>query len=184
VLDQAAAERFLAEAGLGQGFDTTLLAVDSPRPYNPAPLALAARLAGDLGHVGIRARVRTVPAWPEYLDLVTRGDYDLAVLGWQADTSDPNDFLTALLGSESIGTTNRSRYRSEAMDALLKQGRMAADSQGRLRAYHEAQELFQKEMPWVPLYHVSTFTARRVLLQGLAIGPTGIVRYDKAWKAE
>ena len=70
------------------------------------------------------------------------------------------------------------------MDALLKQGRMAVDGQGRLKAYREAQELFQKDMPWVPLYHVSTFTAHRALLHGVAIGPTGIVRYDNVWKAE
>jgi peptide/nickel transport system substrate-binding protein len=183
-LDRRAARALLAEAGLPGGFDTTLLVVDSPRPYMPAPLRLAARLAEDLDKVGVRARLRTVASWPEYIDHATRGDYDLAVLGWQADTTDPNDFLTALLGSESIGTTNRSRYRSEVMDALLKQGRMAADSQGRLKAYREAQELFQKEMPWVPLYHVSTFTAHRTLLRGVAIGPTGIVRYDKVWKAE
>jgi ABC-type transport system substrate-binding protein len=182
-LDPAGARRLLAEANLVQGFDTTILAVDSPRSYNPAPALLAAHLATDLGRVGIRARVRTVPSWPEYLELATRGDYDLAVLGWQADSGDPNDFLTALLASESIGTTNRSRYRSETMDSLLKQGRMAVEGHGRMKAYREAQELFQKEMPWVPLYHVSMFTVHRVGLRGIAIGATGIARYDKAWKS-
>jgi peptide/nickel transport system substrate-binding protein len=183
VLDPTGARRLLAEANLAQGFDTTVLAVDSPRPYNPAPTLLAAHLVADLGKVGIRAKVQVAASWAEYLERATRGDYDLAVLGWQADTGDPNDFLTALLASESIGTTNRSRYRSAAMDGLLKQGRMAIDGHGRMKAYREAQELFQKEMPWVPLYHASMFTAHRVALQGIALGATGIVRYDKAWKS-
>jgi dipeptide transport system substrate-binding protein len=104
------------------------------------------------------------------------------VLGWQADTSDPNDFLSALLASESIGATNRSRYRSEAMDALLKQGRRGSDPGERAGSYREAQALFQRDMPWVPLYHVSTFTAYRRVVQGLAVGATGIPRFDKAWK--
>ena len=109
----------------------------------------------------------------------------MAVYGWQADTTDPNDFLSALLASESIGTTNRSRYRSPSMDALLKRGRMGSDlPEERLAAYREAQELFQRDMPWVPLYHVSAFTACRRSVRGLTVASTGVLRYDKAWKAQ
>jgi dipeptide transport system substrate-binding protein len=95
---------------------------------------------------------------------------------------DPNDFLSALLGSESIGTTNRSRYRSQAMDALLAQGRRGRDQKERAGSYRDAQALFQKDMPWIPLYHVSLFTASRRNVRGLVSGPTGILRYDKTWK--
>lgn len=181
-LDRPAARRLLAEAGLAGGFETTLLAVDSPRPYLPAPLHLAAQIRDDLAQVGVRARITQVPNWAEYIERATRGDYDLAVLGWQADTTDPNDFLSALLASESIGTTNRSRYHSLAMDALLKRGRMQPDAAGRLAAYAEAQELFQRDMPWIPLYHVAAFTAHRTSVRGLTIGATGVLRYDKTWK--
>ena len=181
-LDRPAARRLLAEAGLAGGFETTLLAVDSPRPYLPAPLHLAAQIREDLAQVGVRARITQVPNWTEYIERATRGDYDLAVLGWQADTTDPNDFLSALLASESIGTTNRSRYHSLAMDALLKRGRMQPDAAGRLAAYAEAQELFQRDMPWIPLYHVAAFTAHRTAVRGLTIGATGVLRYDKTWK--
>jgi ABC-type transport system substrate-binding protein len=184
ILNRPAARRLLAEAGFPEGFDTTLMAVDSPRPYLPAPLRVAARIRDDLAEVGIRARLREVPNWSEYLERATRGDYDLCLLGWQADTSDPNDFLSALLASSSIGATNRSRYRSEAMDALLKRARMGGDGEVRLTAYREAQELFQKDMPWIPLYHGSVFTAYRRLVRGLSASPTGILRYDKAWKLE
>lgn len=184
MLDRAAARRLLGEAGFPQGFETTLMAANSPRPYLPAPLRIAARIQDDLAHVGVRARLREVSSWSEYVDRATRGDYDLCVLGWQADTSDPNDFLSALLASWSIGTTNRSRYRSEAMDALLKRARMGGDSEARLAAYREAQQLFQKDMPWVPLYHGSVFTVYRRGVRGLGVGPTWILRYDKAWKLE
>jgi dipeptide transport system substrate-binding protein len=106
----------------------------------------------------------------------------MALFGWQADSTDPNDFLSALLASESIGSTNRSRYRSPEMDALLKRGRMASGVEERRAIYDEAQRLFQRDMPWVPLYHVSVFTAYGRWVQGLTLGPTGVVRYDRAWK--
>ena len=184
VLDRQTARKLLAEAGFPKGFPTTLMAVSSPRPYMPAPLRLAERIRDDLAEVGVLARVREVPTWAEYVSRGSSGDYDLCVLGWQADTADPNDFLSALLSADFIGTTNRSRYRSPAMDALLKRGRMATHADERLQVYREAQELFQRDMPWVPLYHVSVFTAYRRAVRGLVAGNTGILRYDKAWKTE
>ena len=182
VLDRSAARRLLAQAGFPEGFETTLMAVDAPRPYMPHPLRLAAEIRDDLREVGVRAVVREVPTWAEYVGRATRGDYDLALLGWQADTLDPNDFLSVLLDSGSIGTTNRSRYRNPAMDALLKRARMGSDLETRLAAYREVQALFQKDLPWVPLYHGSVFTAYRRVVRGLSIGPTGVLRYDKTWK--
>jgi ABC-type transport system substrate-binding protein len=184
VLDRAVARRLLAEAGLAHGFETTLLVVDSPRPYLPAPMQLAARIRDDLAKVGIRVRLREAASWREYVDLATRGDYELCTLGWLADTTDPNDFLSALLDSESIGLTNRSRYRSDEMDALLKRGRRATDPQTRLAVYRDAQELFQRDMPWIPLYHVSAFTAYRRSVRGIVVGSTGLLRYDDTWKSE
>lgn len=184
ILDRPHARRLLAEAGYPQGFEATLLTADVPRLYMPAPLRLAAHIREDLGQVGIKVRLRQVATWAEYVERATRGDYDMAVLGWQADTMDPNDFFVALLAEESIGTTNRSRYRSPAMDALFKQGRRAGALPERAMSYREAQALFQKDMPWVPLYHVAVFTAYRQAVRGLSLGATGLLRFDAAWKQD
>ena len=183
-LDRPAALRLLAEAGFPSGFETSLLAVASPRAYLPSPLRMAERIRADLAEVGIKAALKEVPSWGEYVQRATRGDYDLCLLGWQADTNDPNDFLSALLASEAIGTTNRSRYQSPEMDAILKRARMGGDMAERLASYRDAQDLFQSEMPWVPLYHASVFTAYRRGVRGLLTGPTGVMRFDKAWKIE
>jgi ABC-type transport system substrate-binding protein len=182
VRDLPAARRMLVEAGFAQGLDVTLLAVDSPRPYLPDPLRVASLLRDQLAGAGIRVRLAQAPTWPEYLARGSSGDYEMAVFGWQADSTDPNDFLRALLASESVGSTNRSRYRSPEMDALLKRGRMAAGVEERRSIYEEAQRLFQRDMPWIPLYHVSVFTAYGRWVQGLTLGPTGVVRYDRVWK--
>jgi len=183
-LDPAAVRQLLREAGLPDGFETTLLAVETPRPYLPQPLRVIERIRDDLGKLGIRARLQRVASWNDYIERTTRGDYDCAVLGWQADSPDPNDFLAALLGSESIGATNRSRHKSAAMDALLKRGRLLPGPQERAAVYKDVQRLFQRDMPIVPLYHVSVFTAYRKTLRGLQSGPTGLLRFDKAWKAD
>ena len=127
-------------------------------------------------------RLREVESWAEQVAVTSRGDYELALLGWRADTLDPNDFLTALFDSGSIGTTNRSRYRSAAMDGLLKRARQDRAPASRLALYRQAQDLVQNDLPFVPLYHSAVLTAYRREVRGLVIGPTGVLRYDKAWK--
>jgi peptide/nickel transport system substrate-binding protein len=182
VVDRRAARRLLTDAGLPNGFEARLMAVDAPRPYMPRPLPLARLLRAQLAEVGIRLTLDVVPSWSRYLERGSRGEYEMAVLGWQADTTDPNDTLTALVGSESIGTTNRSRYASVAMDDLLKRGRMSRQPAERETIYAEAQELFQADMPWVPLYHASALTVRRRELRGIETGPTGILRFHSAYR--
>ena len=70
------------------------------------------------------------------------------------------------------------------MDGVLKRARMGGDMSERLAAYRDAQDLFRKDMPFVPLYHGSVFTAYRKEVRGLLAGPTGVTRYEKAWKLE
>jgi ABC-type transport system substrate-binding protein len=182
IVDRAVARRLLKDAGHAQGFSAALLVANAPRPYNPDPIGLARALAVALAAIGVTVRIDRAPGWGAFLERATRGDYEMAVMGWQADTPDPNDFLSVLLGSEFVGATNRSRYRSPAMDVLLKQGRRGDDQRERTVSYRQAQALFHRDMPWVPLFHVSVFTVHRRSVRGLAIGPTGIPRYDRVWK--
>jgi dipeptide transport system substrate-binding protein len=181
VLDREAARRLLAAAAVPKGTTLTLTVSRSPRPYLAEPLAAARRLRADLGTIGLSVHLREVQTWGEQVALTSSGAFELALLGWQADTLDPNDFLTALLDSASIGTTNRSRFRSRDMDSLLKRARLDSVP-ARVTLYRQAQALFQREMPFVPLLHSSVFTAHRREVLGLVAGPTGLLRYDKAWK--
>lgn len=181
--DLSAARRLLRAAGLESGFDTTLLVSAVTRPYLPAPEALSRHIQADLLEVGVRVKLQPVETWAAYTGRATAGEYELAVLGWQADTLDPNDFLSALLGSKAVPATNRSRYKSPAMDALLERGRRLSDPGQRQAVYREALALFAADLPWIPLYHAPVLSAYRRGVHGLVPGPTGVLRFDKAWKA-
>jgi peptide/nickel transport system substrate-binding protein len=183
-LDYERARRLLVRAGVPDGSETTLTLSTAPRPYLPDPRQLGEIVRDSLARIGLTVRIREVPSWSRHVELTARGDFDMALLGWQADTLDPNDFLTVLLDSGMIGTTNRSRYRSEEMDRLLKRARMESASQTRDTLYRRVHALFQEEMPFVPLFHASVFTARRQGVNGLVAAPTGILSYGKAWKTE
>jgi peptide/nickel transport system substrate-binding protein len=182
VLDREGARRLLARTEQAGGFETSLTVSVAPRAYLPEPLLLARLIQEDLARIGITVHLREIPTWPDHVALTARGDFEMALLGWQADTLDPNDFLTALLDSDSIGTTNRSRYRSDDMDGLLKRARMESAPSTRRSLYRRAQSLFQEDMPFVPLYHASVFIARRQEVNGLVISPTGFLRFHQVWK--
>lgn len=183
VMDREGSEGLLSRAGLPDGFRTTLSVSAAPRSYLPEPIRLAEMVQLDLIRIGLEVVVQEVSTWADHVGLTAEGDFDMALLGWQADTLDPNDFLTVLLDSGSIGTTNRSRYRSPEMDSLLKRARMESAPRMRLALYGQAQALFEEDMPFVPLYHASVFTARRREVEGLVVGPTGGLRYEQAWKS-
>ena len=183
VLDRDAARRLLADARVPPGFETTLTVSRAPRPYLLEPLRVAARIRDDLARVGLVVRLRELPSWAEHVAVTSQGDFELALLGWRADTLDPNDFLTALLDSGSIGTTNRSRYRSAAMDGLLKRARQ--DSAPGARGSRST----ARRRSWCRATCRSSRSTTRPCsppiagsVRGLVIGPTGILRYDKAWK--
>jgi peptide/nickel transport system substrate-binding protein len=183
-LDPERARRLLARAGMPDGLEATLTVSAAPRPYLPEPRRVADLVRDNLAVVGVDVRIREVPTWAKHVELTSRGEYEMALLGWQADTLDPNDFLTVLLDSGSIGTTNRSRFSNEEMDRLLKRARMESATQMRDALYRRALALFQEEMPFVPLYHASVFVARRQEVNDLRTGPTGTLTFGRAWKTE
>jgi ABC-type transport system substrate-binding protein len=149
-LDRDAARRLLADARLPAGFEPTLTV---SRRAAPLPARAAAAGVDDPRRPG-PGRAHAAPARGRDLGRARGGDvardFELALLGWRADTLDPNDFLTALFDSGSIGTTNRSRYRSDTMDALLKRARQDRSPASRLALYRQAQDLVQNDLPLVP----------------------------------
>ena len=81
------AKKLLKEAKLENGFETTLWAMNNPRPYLLSPDKVAAAIIADLEAVGIKAQKVTYD-WPTYLDKTEHGEHDMAVMGWSGDNGD------------------------------------------------------------------------------------------------
>ncbi len=183
VLDRDAARRLLAAARVPEGFETTLTVSRAPRPYLLEPLRVAARLRDDLARVGV---VRA-PARGGDLDRA-RGPHlarglrpRAARLAGRHPRPERLPDRAARLGLHRHHEPHPLPQPGHGRPAEARpHGQRARCT--RLALYREAQELFQKDMPFVPLYHSSVFTAHRRDVRGVVIGPTGILRFDKAWK--
>lgn len=145
-----------------------LLQVWGPRPYLPHPRPVSDLIVKQLRALGLTIDVVETRDSAEFYEVVARGDYDFALAGWIADTSDPADFLEALLSSELVPEPNRvlttrsnlSRLRSPVIDAALKRHRDSPTIDNRAAVL----ALAHSEAPFVPLMYGPTIyvNSRRV----------------------
>ncbi len=172
--DPERARELLAEAGYADGFKTTLWAMPVPRPYMPQPRKIAQAIQADLQAVGILAEIVSFE-WGTYLDKVSRGQHDMALLGWTGDNGDPDNFLYVLLDKSATRqpANNIAFYRSDELHDVLVQAQREVDIDLRSAHYRKAQEIVFHDAPWVPLVHAAQTAAFKKTVSGFTLHPTG-----------
>ncbi|MDE0485197.1 MAG: ABC transporter substrate-binding protein [Candidatus Poribacteria bacterium] len=167
------AKQLLAEAGYPNGFETTLWALPIPRPYIPNGQALAAALQSELRNIGIVANIVTYD-WRTYLDKTEVGEHDMAMLGWSAG-GDPDSFFYYLLSKTTAQkpALNIAFYKSDEMQEVLDRARMSTDRSERIELYQQAQAIFHRDVPWVPLAHAQRLLVIDRNVQNLKLAPVG-----------
>ena len=143
--DPDRAKALLGEAGLSEGFETSL-AFDAQAASADEPTALLIQDA--LGKLGVRVRIdkladfparRNQKAWPLAIDL------------FGAWFDDPDFFFRWLWHSQNT-VWNLASYKSAEMDRLLDQARVERDG-GRYSALaKQFIKLAATDVPYVPLY--------------------------------
>jgi peptide/nickel transport system substrate-binding protein len=136
------------------------------RPYMPEPRKIAISIKDDLAKIGLEVTLVEHP-WAAYLSMVEQDDHPMFLLGWSTDNGDPDNFYYALLHGKSIPDTNSTFFDHPEFNRLVEEAQGTVDPQERRRRYDEADRIFQKELPALPLVHVR---------QAVAMAKT--VRYD------
>jgi dipeptide transport system substrate-binding protein len=167
----AKAKELLKKAGFEKGFTTELWALPVSRPYNPDGKKMAEMMQADLAEVGIQARIVTYD-WPTYLAKTKSGEYTMAQAGWNSDNGDPDNFMYTLLSCDGVKTgANRARWCNEKFNDMVWEAKTTIDPAKRVKLYHDAQELFKDEAPWVPIAHSKMYRAMRKNVVGYKIHP-------------
>jgi dipeptide transport system substrate-binding protein len=171
--DRAEANRLLDASGAKPG-RLTLLVPWAPRPYMPKPHPLAVGVQKQLAEIGITVELRETKSGDEYFGDLVRGNYDIALTGWIADTPDPADFFEALLWSKSAegeNPTNNSHWKSATMDAALARFR-AEPTEDHRREIHR---IVKEEAPLVPLVYGQSVVVHSRKLRNVSVSATGIL---------
>ena len=172
-LDRHESKRLLDASG-ARPKRLSLLAPWAPRPYMPKPQPLAQAVQRQLAEVGVEATLREPKTSEEFFGDLLRGNYDLALAGWMADTPDPADFYETLLSSkncEGERHSNLSRWKSPAMDVALARFREFPTEEHK----RQINQLIRDEAPLVPLIYGQSVVVHSRKVRNVALTPTGLL---------
>ncbi|MBK0016792.1 ABC transporter substrate-binding protein [Kosakonia cowanii] len=171
--DPEKAKALLKQAGLEKGFEATLWSMPVQRPYNPNSRRIAEMIQSDWAKVGVKAKIVSYE-WGEYLSGMRKGEHDTALFGWMSDNGDPDNFADTLLGCDSVKTgSNAARWCDKPYDDLVKKAKLVSDPAERAKLYGQAQDIFYKQAPWIPLANGITFYATRSNVTGYSVSLMG-----------
>lgn len=163
------AKALLEEAGMADGFETTLWTND-----NPQRQAIAVLVQEALAELNITVEIQ-VMEFGTYLEQTAAGQHDMFILGWSNPTGDADYGMYALFHSSQKGNPgNRSFYENPEVDELLDQGRREADPAAREAIYAEVAQLLTDDAPMAFLLHTEYLTGVADNVQGFDIGTDGI----------
>jgi ABC-type transport system substrate-binding protein len=172
------ARQLLAEAGLPQGFRSTLWIRNDDTTSR-----LAQAVQQDLVAVGVHVQIKQI-AWGPFLDAVKSADaVPLFLLGWEADFPDAANFLEVLLHSKFIGTNNNTNYRDPAVDAALDEAAGRRNEAERMALLEEVERIAFADAPWVFLYHPVSYEIVSPRVRDFELHPLRPPRFDRVWLA-
>lgn len=174
--DPAKAKALLAKAGFPNGFETTLWALPVQRPYNPNGSQMAEMVQADLAKIGIKARIVKYE-WAEYLKRAKAGESDIGMFGWNGDNGDPDNFLASLLSCAAVGGSNYGQWCNKEFDDLINKAKRTSNQAERTKLYEQAQVVFHREAPWVPVAHSVVFQPVRKNVVGYKMSPFASVQF-------
>jgi oligopeptide transport system substrate-binding protein len=146
--DPERGRKLLAEAGFpgGRGFPRMEYLFNTSRENEKIALQLQDMWQRELG---IHIELRSVE-WKVYLNSQTALDYDICRSSWIGDYTDPNTFLDMYMSSNP---NNRTGWKSDRYDTLMRTANATADLKARAKILQQAESiLIRDELPIVPLY--------------------------------
>jgi len=166
----------IPEIAGGTPFSVTLLTTDN----DPARERTAEILKENLANCGIGMGVRYLPAEVFYADgpdgPVFGRQFDLALFSWLNGLDAPCEiYLSTEIPDEDNwwATFNNPGYESAEYDQACRAGLEALyGTEAHLRRHHEAQAIFSRDVPVLPLYFVPESLAARPEVRGVIVDPS------------
>ncbi|MEW8956151.1 glutathione ABC transporter substrate-binding protein [Clostridium sp.] len=166
--DLEKAKELLKEAGLENGFKTSIWTND-----NPVRVQIAQIIQANLKDVGIDAEIISLE-WGTFLERTARGEHDMSIGGWTTVTGDADYALYPLYhSSQHGGAGNRDFYSNKEVDKLLEDAKKSIDPVERKDLYEKAIIAIMDDVPELVLYYGKQNVGARKEVEGFKLHPAG-----------
>jgi ABC-type transport system substrate-binding protein len=153
--------------------DGVPLVIQHFSPERPLAVSTGQFLQEDFAAVGIDFQLNFSDV-AAYLEVVRAGNHN-SQQWWDTQTDPDGVFRTLYHSSNADGGTNRSRYRSEAMDALIDQAVGIANQDERAAVYAQIQQTIVDEALTMFLNDPTVLFASTPQVQGVTILGGGFI---------
>ena len=186
--DVEGAKKLMEAAGLKDGFETTLYAMNA----DPNP-RIAQAIQQDLAAIGIKAEIKSL-AQPEVI--AAGGNKDQAALtwsggmGWMNDYPDPSDFYGPILGCGGAvaGGWNWSWFCDKTFEDRATKADAMSKPEEKDERYKIWSQIFTdiqaQQAPWAPVFNERRVVAKSSRMGGpdeIYVDPTRIIDYPAVY---
>jgi peptide/nickel transport system substrate-binding protein len=165
--DVEKAKSLLKEAGYEKGLELTLIYSERRASWEQ----IATVLQSNFADIGVTLKIELM-ANPTLRDKIDRGDFELCLGAWSPDYADPSMFMNFWFDSRNGGLPgNRSFYKNEKVDQLIRKALTLSDQKERTRLYNEAQDIIMVDAPYIFLYQTQAIVPMRKEVKGYVFNP-------------
>ena len=169
--DVAQAKSLLKDAGLPNGFKTTL----SYNAGDPVHEPIAILYQSALRQIGVELTLRKIPAGTFYNAVSARKE---PMIFYQDNPWTPDPGYSMILYFASKSFVDYSNYKNDEVDKLLYEIARSADEPARVQMSQRAQEIVMKEAPWVFIAYPNYHWARKSNIKGFTYYTSNNIRFQ------
>jgi peptide/nickel transport system substrate-binding protein len=154
---------------------------------NSRRAAVATVIQDGLQQIGFQVNFQTID-FNVLLDVIDGQTFDAIILGWRNGyPDDPDATQLFTTGSDIIGSgSNFTSFSNARFDELNTLANTPSETdgcsvEGRAPYYREMQEIFQQELPYVPLYTIGGMYAAQSTVQGFNPYPSQLYWNINSW---
>lgn len=166
VVNKERARELFAAAGMGEGTNLSIYTSDNTQRVNVATMMQAQLKEYDIGLDVERLE------WGAFIDALKNKEHNMFIMSWNPSVVDAHYELFQPFHSSNKGQgPNYMYFGNEELDNLIKEGISTIDEAKRADIYKRAQELINKEYPWLYICYGETVVAGNNRVEGLDLLP-------------